>query len=153
MTKEGSPMTLQGRSYRHIENRKGQALAEMALILPVLLLLVFGMIEMSNAWRTFQIVTNSAREGARVAILTASDVGDIRTRIDQAIDRGGLTPGLAAITIECFEANGDAAGAACTTSGQEARIRVEYPFTFQVLGRLGGLAPIRIGSTSTMRHE
>lgn len=138
---------------RRLGNRRGQALAEMALILPVLLLLVFGMIEMSNAWRTFQIVTNSAREGARVAILTASDATDIRTRIDQAIDRGGLNPGLANVTIQCFEVNGDAAGAACTTSGQEARIRVEYPFTFQVLGRLGGLAPITIGSTSTMRHE
>ena len=146
-------MALQGRSYRHFGNRKGQALAEMALILPVLLLLVFGMIEMSNAWRTFQIVTNSAREGARVAILTTSDVPEIQERIVQAIERGGLDSGLASLTIQCFEANGDAAGAACTTSGQEARVRVEYPFTFQVLGRLGGLAPITIGSTSTMRHE
>lgn len=136
-----------------LRNRKGQALAEMAIILPVLLLLIFGMIEMSNAWRTFQIVTNSAREGARVAILTTSDEADIRTRVEQSIQNGGLIPGLANVTVECFEVNGDAAGAACTTSGQEARIRVEYPFSFQALGRLGGLAPITIGSTSTMRHE
>jgi Flp pilus assembly protein TadG len=146
-------MSIRRRVSRRLRGRRGQALAEMALILPILLLLVFGMIEMSNAWRTFQIVTNSAREGARVAILTTSNEADIRLRVQQAIERGGLNAGLATVTVQCFEANGDAAGAACTTSGQEARIRVAFPFTFQVLGRLGGLAPITIASTSTMRHE
>ena len=146
-------MLIHRRPTRRLEDRKGQALAEMAIILPVLLLLVFGMVEMSNAWRTFQIVTNSAREGARVAILTTSDETAIRTRVEQSITNGGLNAATATVIVECFEVNGDAAGVVCSSSGQEARVRVEFPFTFQVLGRLGGLVPINIASTSTMRHE
>jgi hypothetical protein len=138
--------------------RRGQALAEMAIILPVLLLLVFGIIEMSNAWRTFQVVTNAAREGARVAILDNSDVTDIETRIDNHLSGGGLDEDVAVILIECYD-NADppaAVGAApskCATSGHEARISINYPFTFSVLGRLADLLPVNISSTSSMRKE
>ena len=138
-----------------VRQRKGQALAEMAILLPVLLLLVFGMIEMSNAWRTFQVVTNSAREGTRVAILTSSDRADVLARIESSMLAGGLVYDESRITLQCFEAADpeNQIGDVCTSSGQVARIRIAYPFTFQVLGRLGGLAPITIASTSTMRHE
>ena len=139
----------------HAGNRRGQAMVELAILLPVLLLLVFGMIEMSNAWRTFQVVTNSAREGARVAILTSSDRNDVLDRIESSMLAGGLNYDENQITLQCFEAAapGTSIGQICTSSGQLAQIRIQYPFTFQVLGRLGGLVPINITSTSTMRHE
>ena len=51
----------------------GQALAEMALILPILLLLVFGLIEFGTAWRDYQVITNAAREGARWSVVYRVD--------------------------------------------------------------------------------
>jgi Flp pilus assembly protein TadG len=136
-------------------NRRGQALAEMAILLPVLLLLVFGIIEMSNAWRTFQVVTNSAREGARVAILSSADQADVTTRITTSMTTGGLDPARpgAQIIVQCVDLNGQTANRVCSGSGETVQIRIEYPFTFNVLGRLSGLVPITISSTSTMRHE
>lgn len=49
--------------------RAGQSLVEMAMVLPVLALLTFGLLDFGRAY-FFQVsVTNSAREGARVGIL------------------------------------------------------------------------------------
>ena len=53
---------------RHCRGRKGQALAEFALILPVLFLLIAGIIEFGRAWNIKQAVTDAAREGARYTV-------------------------------------------------------------------------------------
>ena len=142
------------RSRRNRKGDEGQALAEMAIVLPLLLLLVFGIIEMSSAWRTFQVLTNAAREGARVGILATSTEGDIRTRIQASLEGGGVVYDPDMVTVECIGANGAPTGnAVCNLSGQEVRIRVAQPFTFDVLGALGDFVPITIASTTSMRRE
>jgi len=150
--------------FRRIRGRKGQALAEMAIILPILLLLIFGIIELSNAWRSFQVVTNSTREGARVAILPTATETQVEDRIIQGLESGNLNDPDRDIIIQCFNSNGGSV--ACfgsNRSGNEARIRVEYPYTFTLLGPIvqyacagacpGGFGTITIASTSTMRIE
>jgi Flp pilus assembly protein TadG len=47
--------------------RKGMAVVEAALILPILLILTFGMIEYSWMFLKDQNITNAARAGARIA--------------------------------------------------------------------------------------
>jgi Flp pilus assembly protein TadG len=49
-------------------NQKGAALLEFAIILPFLLVLVFGMIEFGLIAYNKQVITNASREGARWAI-------------------------------------------------------------------------------------
>jgi hypothetical protein len=51
------------------EKDKGQGMAELALVLPVLLLVVFGMIEMARLVQTYLAVQHAAREGARYAVV------------------------------------------------------------------------------------
>jgi hypothetical protein len=46
-------------------NEKGQNFVEMALTLPIIIVLFFGMIEIGLATHSFLVVANSAREGAR----------------------------------------------------------------------------------------
>ena len=46
---------------------KGQSLVEFALVVPVLLLIMLGLIEFGRAWMTKNIMTGAAREGVRVA--------------------------------------------------------------------------------------
>ena len=145
---------LRGRRGRGRRGDEGQALAEMAIVLPLLLLLVFGIIEMSNAWRTFQVLTNAAREGARVGILQSADEEAIRSRIQLSLESGGIAYVEDQVTIECIGLDGTPTGnAVCSGSGQEVRIRVTQPFTYDVLGVFGGLAPITIASTTSMRRE
>jgi hypothetical protein len=150
---------------RRIRNRRGQALAEMAIILPVLLLLVFGIIELANAWRTFQVVVNSAREGARVAILPTASAAGIRTRVEDYLDQGNLRDDDRVIRIECYRDGALDGSPTCgnNRSGTESRIRVEYPYDFLLLRPIARLAcgdrcgngfgQITIASTSSMRNE
>ena len=51
------------------EREKGQGLAELALALPILLMVVFGMVEMARLVQTYLAVQHAAREGARYAVV------------------------------------------------------------------------------------
>lgn len=59
---------LQGGSCQH-RNERGQTMVEMAIILPIFLALVLGIMEFGRAWATKQSLTLAAREGARVLVL------------------------------------------------------------------------------------
>jgi len=52
--------------------RGGASVVEFALVLPLFLVLVFGIIEFGRAMQVSQLVTNVAREGARRAVLPGS---------------------------------------------------------------------------------
>ena len=49
--------------------RRGVAMAEFAIILPIFMLAVIGIIEFGRAVMVQQILVNAAREGARRAII------------------------------------------------------------------------------------
>jgi Flp pilus assembly protein TadG len=50
-------------------NERGAVAAEFALLLPVLLIILFGIIEFGMIMYGREIVTNAAREGARAGIV------------------------------------------------------------------------------------
>ncbi len=50
-----------------VERERGAALVEMALVLPFLVLMAFGMVEAGMGWRNAITVTSAARQGARVS--------------------------------------------------------------------------------------
>jgi hypothetical protein len=52
---------------RYLESQKSQALIEFALVSPVLLLLLFGTIDLGRAILYYDTVNHAVREGARVA--------------------------------------------------------------------------------------
>jgi len=57
--------------------RKGAAAVEMAIVLPIFFIMVFGIIEFGRGMMALQIITNSAREGARACAvnpMTRSEV-------------------------------------------------------------------------------
>lgn len=52
------------------QNQSGSQIVEFAVILPVLLLLALIVAEGANLFRVYQVVTNAAREGARLSVLS-----------------------------------------------------------------------------------
>ena len=52
-----------------IHNEQGQALAEFALVLPVLILMLFGMVEFGRGFNYWNDVTHISAEGARFAVV------------------------------------------------------------------------------------
>ena len=51
-------------------NQRGQAVIEFALVMPLLLLLVFGATEFSRAWLAMNTISAASREGCRLAVVT-----------------------------------------------------------------------------------
>lgn len=51
------------------ERRRGQALVEFALIVPIFLLILLAVFDLGRAVFAYNSVTNAAREGARLAIV------------------------------------------------------------------------------------
>lgn len=48
---------------------RGSQIAELAIITPILMLLLLGMVDMAALYRTHQVLNNATREGARFAVL------------------------------------------------------------------------------------
>lgn len=112
-----------------IDNRSGAAAAEMALVLPLLLTLLFGSVEMGRYFLDSHIVAKAVRDGARYAGRQpflempcggpAADETDIKdlvrtgTTTDGAPSRLGYwtNPATITVTITCDST------AAYTTSG------------------------------------
>lgn len=70
---------------RHLRRDSGASLAEFALVLPVLVMIVFGIIEFGIAFTKAQAIEAAAREGARLASIESSTVGDIEARVNDAL--------------------------------------------------------------------
>jgi len=62
-----------------IKNQKGQAMVEMALILPILLLLFMGIFEFGRVMNAYLVVNNAAREGARSTALGGSTLQAVQS--------------------------------------------------------------------------
>lgn len=74
------------------KNRKGQSMVEFALVLPIMLLLLLGIMEFGFIFHEYLVVTHAAREGARDASLGATDA-EVRTLVLTAaanINRGQM---------------------------------------------------------------
>ena len=136
---------------------RGQALLEVALTLPLLLLVAVGIFEFGRAYQTWQILTNAAREGARIAVLPGSDDDSVEERVHEYLEAGLIPdPDDADVTIDRDTEVVIGGGLASAS-----RVDVAYPFTFIVLQPVAQLvvgdsevgAPLMITTSATMRNE
>lgn len=75
-----------GRGWR----RRAAAVVEMAVVSPLLLTLMFGIVEYGRRIMVHQALVNAAREGARVAVLQGATEDDIRTRVANYLTGAGI---------------------------------------------------------------
>lgn len=71
---------------------RGAALVEFAVVLPVLIMVLFGIIEFGIAFTEAQAVESAAREAARVAAISSSTEADINARAAAALGHRLATP-------------------------------------------------------------
>ncbi len=72
-----------------VANERGATLAEFALVLPVLLMILFGIIEFGLAFGRSQAIEAAAREAGRLASLSSSSTADVSNRVTETL--GGTT--------------------------------------------------------------
>jgi hypothetical protein len=97
---------------------RGAAAVEFALLLPVLLLLLFGIIDFGRAINAQITLTQAAREGARLAALGQSSSA-VTSRAQAAADP--LSPVTVTVTSSCPVNAG---------SGVDAVVQLSYSFSF-----------------------
>src|SRR5438067_4505488 len=61
---------MEGSQVGRKRNERGASLVEFALLLPVLVLILFGIIDFGNLYNNYQAVRQGARDGMRQAIVT-----------------------------------------------------------------------------------
>lgn len=73
---------------KNINANKGQNLVELVVVLPLLVLLILGIMQLGLYWRTFQTIESVALEGANVAASTVDSyaTSSVNEPVDQAID-------------------------------------------------------------------
>jgi TadE-like protein len=116
---------------RHDRSR-GQALVELALVLPVLLLIMMGLFDFGRAVFAYNSLSNAAREGARVAIVDQTVTAGVPVAATEAANQAtGL--GLDASDPAAVQVSyllPDLSGACPSRDlGCVARVTVHYDFT------------------------
>jgi Flp pilus assembly protein TadG len=87
------------RNAENSRSERGAAAVEFALILPLLVILVFGIVEFSIAYNHKQGLQAAAREGARLAALPQSTQSDVADRVRSALSGVFNTTEINAATI------------------------------------------------------
>lgn len=129
------------------KSEEGAGVVEFALIAPLFILLLFGLVEFGQALYTKEVLTNASREGARFGVVYCTPrktQEQIRNRVQEYLQKAGFRE-AAAITV--VGAQGP--------SGQDLRVSVSYPYEFQVLPRFVAqmLGTVQLTATTVMKME
>src|SRR3954469_23498517 len=63
------------------QGQRAQGLVELALALPIVLMLIMGVVDLGLALRSYVVLTNASREGARFAIVCPATDDLIKDRV------------------------------------------------------------------------
>jgi hypothetical protein len=120
---------------------RGQSMVELALTLPVLLLLLIGVVEVGNALNAYLTVVDVARDGARLGSKGAASDDDIKNLVVTEMDRlpDGVDPAHD-ITVQRNTVPGS----------QSIRVKVCYDHSLILHVPLVTPDPLRMCSTTTM---
>jgi Flp pilus assembly protein TadG len=137
---------------KNIKGQKGTAAVEFAIILPLLVLMLFGTVEFGLLLFNQQVITNASREGARAGIVVGAQrltdgqisavVGNYCSNNLISFD-GNTTPSVA------INPSGNRDG---STFGTDLTVTVTFDYDFLVLSNLG-FGPQTLDGTTLMKME
>ena len=145
------------RLIKTLRNSHGQALVEFALLLPLVMLILIGIVEFGRAWQAKQTLTDAAREGARVAVVGNNQLtlDSVQYRVKVMIKGAGFDSSSVVITYP-----DGCRFATCSpqlNTGDITSVTLTMPHRFVALQRLITLATsggiLQLTSTARMRVE
>ena len=136
---------------RRFRGEKGVNLIEFALVFPLLMMTVLGIVDFAFVLHHTEVLTNAAREGARVASLPGYGAPDVQTRVNEFTQVGGIaaTP---TVTVTATTIPTGAGPWPATT------VDVEYTHDYLFIGGIaswfgGSFTDVDLRAKATMRHE
>src|SRR5438067_3850660 len=158
--------SLNGRRVSRLRSESGQSLVEFALVLPIVLLVIFGIFEFGRAYTYWSDANHMANEGARWAAVnrippsnTAPSDTDIKAYLNTQLNTLGFPSGRT-LAITCSSVSGTA------DVGDPVTVSVSTPFSFPLINGMvnalhtifpvfsaSSVTSVTITGTSTMRLE
>jgi len=146
---------------RRFRSERGSELIEMAMVTPILLLILAGIFDFGMMFRSWEVVTNAAREGARVGVLPAyTNPDNVRARVEQYMQASGVatacalscTPSACSV---CVQSQALVTGAGTVTARSVTVTSVQALPSLGVIGAFfgGSFGSVPLASTSVMRTE
>lgn len=137
--------------------RRGAAMVEMALVLPVFLMVVMGIIEFGRAMWVSNMLTNAAREGARMAILDGSSNAEVRQSVEDFLTTTlGVQAADITTTITISPATGNPNPAnECASANSRDLITISVSLAFNKVALISSnyLESATLVGKTAMRHE
>ena len=145
--------TRPARLRRWREGRRGQSLVEFAVVFPVFILLLAGMVDFGLGLYANVTIINAAREGARLGVtLQPMDTNAIQVRVEAMAT--GLDVSQLTVSSTCLRPSGGSF-VACSSplwaSGDSVRVQVDY--TYRMIWPLTFGTQLPLSSTVQMRIE
>ena len=142
------------RRRRFVSCTSGNAVIELALTLPMLLVIVMGIFDFGLMFQRYEVVTNAAREGARVGVLPGYSSDDAIARATVYLSSGGVTTCGGCITA----AIADATFGSPPKTVKQITVQVDYIHNYVLIGPIlnlfgGSLGSVTLRGVSIMRLE
>ena len=148
--------------FRRVRSERGAELIEMAMVTPVLLMILAAIFDFGFLFRSWEVVTNAAREGARVGILPAyscdpAEPTDVQTRVDAYMAAAGFSDQAAyTVTIDNGQVEFGAVGEEETFTACLVRVEMDQQLpSLSVIGGFfgGGFGTVPVAAAAVMRTE
>jgi Flp pilus assembly protein TadG len=146
-----------------LHSEKGTAVVEFALVLPLLLVVVFGIIEFSFILYNQAMITNASREGARSAIIVETprkSTGEITTVVNNYLNNYLVTfstgaPPAPATVVKINNVEADPSTAGLVSAQDYVTVEVRYTYDFLIIPDfITSIAGTKtLFASSTMRAE
>jgi Flp pilus assembly protein TadG len=126
-----------------VRDESGQALVEFAIVLPLLIAVVLGIVQFGIAYNNYVTLTNATRVGARKAAVSRF-LGDSGASAQAATV--AAAPNLKLKTSDVIIAVSP--GGSWTTPGSDVSVSASYPFSISILGWV-----VKSGNLTSSTHE
>jgi len=138
-------------------DRRGAALVEMALVLPIFFAVVLGIVEFGRAMMVSQMVTNAAREATRLGIIDGSTNSSVETWVESFLaDSTNVSANDVTVTITVVAAAGnDDPNNQVGNAQARDLVTVNVSVPFDKVSYVPGsyLNGKNLSAQSSMRHE
>jgi Flp pilus assembly protein TadG len=139
------------RTARKRRAEAGTSSVEAVIVLPLMLMLIFGIAEFGISFTRWNSLTNAVREGARVGVVFRApcDAEPVKTLVETTVadfaNSSGIDPANITTTVT----------GACDGTGTQLIVDAKVPYNFVALAALAGFAEdgVNLSARTVMRNE
>ncbi|MDP8245602.1 MAG: TadE/TadG family type IV pilus assembly protein [Candidatus Hinthialibacter antarcticus] len=128
------------------QGERGSATVEFALVLPILMLMLFGIIEFGRVLSVQHLLNTAVREGARMAALPGADNATVIAKVNEVLSGAGVSyDGLQLTPADVSSAS--------RNDPVTVRVQVNYESVAWVGGIVPGFGGTQLQGVVVMRKE